>query len=193
MLIAILACFYKKAPRKMKKAMERELSILLSEKNKDVIVYYDKKIYTPKDIVDVSSEMFDTNRFEYYCKVLSLLSSSIPKNKKVDVLFSSHNNAKFFLNKAGEVLYSPHDGEIEIQMKCLFSKIKIRNLLFDCCNGNQIDLEGVDFEKCLVCLDPINYDGVIGDDFWKMYPHVKKLGSSAKKRIGGRWCVITSL
>ncbi len=197
MLIAILACFDENSPSKMKKALLLERKHLLSNPKKKVIVYYDKKLYFSSkkrmklDEI-VSDELFELNRWDYYCRVLGCISLFVPPKEKVDVLFSSHNNAKFLLSN-GEIVYSPHDGKIEIRMDCLFSKIKMRNLILNCCNGNQVDLEGVDFEKCLICLDSIDYEGVIGEKFWDEYPSLKKLALSSKARVDGRWCVINRI
>lgn len=79
--------------------------------------------------------------------------------------------------------------------RLLASLKTISLLLIDGCCGNQIDMEGFDIPYIVCALDGVGYVGLVGKDFWSVFPNPYAIAASAEtsKKRRARWRVITSV
>lgn len=199
-LIAFLACHGKNNDKKkMERALKREFNILLKIKG-DTCIFYNNSLFINGELFeDFSTSRRGTSRsgesssprretlFKNYCKVFKIISEIYSSEKEVDILFSSHNNRRLTKN----ITFSVHDGNVEIPMRCLLSEVRVRNFYFNCCNGNQIDLNEIDFSSALLSTDYIGYTGIVDSSFSEEYPSINKIFKHLKSKRGGKgWALL---
>lgn len=85
-------------------------------------------------------------------------------------------------------------GHCHISPNPLIQNLPITTLLLDACCGNQIDMHGLDIPFVVCALDGVGYTGLVGRDFWQVFPDPFLIAKSAQesKKRRARWRVLSN-
>lgn len=85
-------------------------------------------------------------------------------------------------------------GHCHISPNLLVQNLPITTLLLDACCGNQIDMQGMDIPYVVCALDAVGYTGLVGRDFWQVFPDPFLIAKSAQesKKRRARWRVLSN-
>lgn len=185
------------------RANEREFKILISDFSVEKVVFYGNRIivdalpedYCGEDVEDNDEYKFSSiiDRTEYHLNIrneddfLTLTDFALDVTSKweeVNVLFSAHTRM------TEENLFSPSSGHVHFPHSYFLHQLnsKTKYIFLNSCGSNQIDLQGIFFDKVVASLEDVDYIGLVNENWWDIYDDCELIKDSSPK--SPRWVTI---